>query len=181
MKKYIIQAVPCGSFYWTIIEKRGLICIDTNRCCVASRSTLILGKFTNCSRHLSNFFFFFKFCHSIYFCFGEFVVTRDFPQSYEMADFQTCERQVTVFYQKNVYHRKFIFLYMMTLFSYKLGSLRRLNRTKHASLRYKLTDSNVIHLRRWKGNIRNVISRKEVVLSFRIICLYVIIISYLRE
>ena len=88
-----------------------LICTETNHCYLTSRNTLIFEKFPNCTRHLSIFFK--GFCYSSYFLFGKFVVTRDFLQSYEMADFQTCERQVTVFYQTNVNHNKVILPHIM--------------------------------------------------------------------
>ena len=113
-----------------------LICTETNHCYLTSRNTSIFEKFPNCTRHLSIFFK--GFCYSSYFLFGKFVVTRDFLQSYEMADFQTCERQVTVFYQTNVNHSKVILPHIMAQFLYKLGSLRRLSRAKCASLRCKI-------------------------------------------
>ena len=93
-----------------------LICTETNHYCRASRKTLIFGKFTNCMSYLSIFFK--RICHSIYFLFGKFVGMRHFLESYETDDFQTCDQQVTVFYQTNAYKRKVILLNIMALFLY---------------------------------------------------------------
>lgn len=73
----------------------------------------------------------------VIFASASFFEIRHFLQSYEIADFQNCNRQDTVFYQANVYHRKVILLHIMALL-YKLGSLRRLSSAKYASLRYIL-------------------------------------------
>ena len=91
-----------------------LICTETNHYCRASRNIWKVYKLHELFVH----FFLKKICHSSYFLFGKFVGMRHFLESHEIDDFQTCNRQVTVFYQTNACKRKVILLNIMALFLY---------------------------------------------------------------